>query len=259
MCLLVGEGIINEGVERKTISMKQRFLESETYKKGFVLVNQTEKRKKTTGDDIDTTLRRIIKASTYNLRSGGLSDREQNQMIASQYMKEIHITEEFFSRPIIYKALMSSENDFFRFENLRHHLIGIKTIDQLIDDYLPLYTIKYTYEDGKDIALLSPQEKLQLLVAVIMSEVRKSIDLNMPKIVGSKKFRPVCLADVFATEKSIYLASFPTIDPVTGEKIYVSTDERAKSQTEHDDPVSLNLKVVTCSSKTSGKRTHLLW
>ena len=121
---LLGEGIINEGVERKIISMKQRFLESETYKKGFVLVNQTEKRKKTTGDDIDTTFRRIIKASTYNLRSGGLSDREQNQMIASQHTKEIHITEEFFSRPIIYKALMSSENDFFRFDNLHTEYPG---------------------------------------------------------------------------------------------------------------------------------------
>lgn len=233
---LLGEGIINEGVERKTISMKQRFLESDTYKRGFVLVNQTEKRKKTTNDDIDTTFKRIIKASTYNLRSGGLSDNEQNQITASQHTKEIHITEEFFSRPIIYKALMSSENDFFRFENLRHHLIGISSIDELIDKYLPLYTIKYTYEDGKDISLLSAQERLQLLVGVILPEVRKSIDLNMPKIVGSKKFRPVSLQEVFAQQKSIYLASFPSIDPVTGKEIYIPTDERAKPQTEHDNP-----------------------
>ena len=233
---LLGEGIINEGVERKTITMKQRFLDSETYKKGFVLVNQTEKRKKTTNDDIDTTFRKTIKASTYNLRADGISDREQNQIIASQHTKEIRITEEFFSRPIIYKALVSSENDFFRFENLRHHLIGIKTIDELIDKYLPLYTIKYTYEDGKDIGLLSPQEKLQLLVGVILPEVRKSIDLNMPKIVGSRKFRPVTLSDIFAQTKSIYLTSFPTIDPVTGEKKFISTDERSKSQTEHDNP-----------------------
>lgn len=233
---LLGEGIINEGVERKTITMKRRFLDSETYKKGFVLVNQTEKRKKTTNEDIDTTFKRVIKASTYNLRSGGLSDSEENQIVASQHTKEIHIADEYFSRPIIYKALMSSENDFFRFENLRHHLIGIETIDQLIDDYLPLYTIKYTYEDGKDISLLSAQEKLQLLVGVILPEVRKSIDLNMPRIVGSKKFRPVTLSEIFAQEKSIYLTSFPTIDPVTGEKKFISTDERSKSQTEHDNP-----------------------
>jgi type III restriction enzyme len=41
---LLGEGIISEGVEKKTITMKQKFLESETYQKGFVLVNQTVKR-----------------------------------------------------------------------------------------------------------------------------------------------------------------------------------------------------------------------
>ncbi len=233
---LLGEGIINEGVERKTITMKQRFLESDTYKKGFVLVNQAEKRKKTTNEDIDTTFKRIIKASTYNLRSGGLSGREQNQIIASQHTKEIRITEEYFSRPIIEKALASSENDFFRFENLKHHLIGIKTINELIDKYLPLYIIKYTYEDGKDIHLLNAQEKLQLLVAVILPEVRKSIDLNMPKIVGSNVFRPISLAEIFAQQKSIYLASFPSIDSVTGEKIFISTDERAKPQTDHDNP-----------------------
>jgi type III restriction enzyme len=44
---LLGEGIMNEGVEKKTINLKYSFVESETYKKGFVLVNSVEKRKKT--------------------------------------------------------------------------------------------------------------------------------------------------------------------------------------------------------------------
>ncbi len=78
---LLGEGIINEGVERKTITLKQKFLESETYKKGFVLVNHTVKRTKTTDDEIDTTFNRTIKAGLYNLRARGLSDYEQNQQL----------------------------------------------------------------------------------------------------------------------------------------------------------------------------------
>lgn len=233
---LLGEGIISEGIEKKTITMKDAFLESETYKKGFVLVNHTEKRTKTANEEIDTTFNRVIKAGSYNLRATGLSDYEQNQIIAGQKTEVIRITEEFFALPIIRKALMSAEGNFFRFNNLRDHLVGIETVDELIEKYLPLYEIKYTYEDGKNIHLLSPVEKLQLLVGVILPEVRKSIDINMPKVTGSKKFRPVPLSTMFDKEKNIYLMSFPVEDPATGKKVFVSNDERAKAQSDHDNP-----------------------
>lgn len=233
---LLGEGIISEGIDKKTITMKESFLESETYKKGFVLVNHTEKRTKTKGEEIDTTFNRVIKAGSYNLRATGLSDFEQNQIIAGQKTEVIRITDEFFSLPVIRKALTSAEGNFFRFNNLCEHLVGIETVDELIEKYLPLYEIKYTYEDGKNIHLLSPVEKLQLLVGVILPEVRKSIDINMPKVTGSKKFRPVPLSAMFDKEKNIYLMSFPVEDPVTGKKVFVSNDERAKAQSDHDNP-----------------------
>lgn len=231
---LLGEGIISEGVEKKTITMKQKFLDSETYKKGFVLVNHTEKRTKTKSDEIDTTFNRVIKAGSYNLRAMGLTDYEQNQIIAGQKVAVIRIAEEYFPLPIIRKALVSAEGNFFRFNNLCEHIVGISTVDELIEKYLPLYEIKYTYEEGKSISQLSPTEKLQLLVGVILPEVRKAIDINMPRVTGSKKFRPVSLSVVFGQEKNIYLMSFPVEDSVTGEKVFMSNDERAKAQSDHD-------------------------
>jgi type III restriction enzyme len=231
---LLGEGIISEGVEKKTISMKQKFLESDTYKKGFVLVNHTEKRTKTKGDEVDTTFNRVIKAGLYNLRARGLSDLEQNQITAGQKVDVIRITDEYFPMPVIRKALVSAEGNFFRFNNLKEHLVGINTVDELIEKYLPLYEIKYTYEEGKSISQLSPTEKLQLLVGVILPEVRKAIDINMPRVTGSNKFRPVSLSAVFGKEKNIYLMSFPVEDPVNGKKVFVSNDERAKAQSDHD-------------------------
>lgn len=62
---LLGEGIINSGVEKRTICMKEQFLSSETYQKGFVLTNRPIYRKKTTDEEIDTTFNKIIKASIY--------------------------------------------------------------------------------------------------------------------------------------------------------------------------------------------------
>lgn len=233
---LLGEGIINEGVEKKTISLKQKFLDSDTYKKGFVLVNKSEKRTKTLSEEIDATFNKKIIARAYNLRSVGLSDIEQNQIIAGQKVEVIRLTEEYFSLPIIRKALVSAEGNFFRYNNLSNHIVGIASIDELIEKYLPQYEIKYTYEEGKSIAQLSPKEKLQLLVGVILPEVRKAIDLNMPRVTGSKKFRPVSLSAVFGREKNIYLMSFPVEDQITGEKVFMSNDERAKAQSDHRNP-----------------------
>lgn len=233
---LLGEGIISEGVEKKTITLKQHFLESDTYTKGFVLINQKQKRTKTTDEEIDTTFNRTIKAGLYNLRARALSDYEQNQQIASQKTKKINVTDEYFSEPIIRKALVSAEANFFRFNNLIHHLPDLNSVDELIEKYLPQYEITYTYEDGKDINLLSAQEKLQLLVGAILPEVRRRIDIYMPRESGSNVFRPVSLSQVFGQEKNIYLMSFPTTDPVTGKKVFISTDERAKAQSEHDNP-----------------------
>jgi type III restriction enzyme len=230
---LLGEGIINAGVEQKTIKMKKEFMESETYKKGFVLVNKLEKRLKTSDKEIDRTFKKIVKAASYHLHTKALSDKEQNEQIASLFIKEISISEKFFSRPIIEKALVRAENGFFRFNNLKNHIIGIKTINELIEKYLPLYQIKYFYEMGKEIENLKPEEKLQLLTGTILPEIRKSIDLNMPKIIGGKIFKPVSLQYVFRREKSIYLTSFPMIDKTTGKKVFISTDERSKDQTDN--------------------------
>jgi type III restriction enzyme len=172
-----------------------------------------------------------------------LSDYEQNQQIASQKTKVIRITDEFFAEPIIRKALVSAEANFFRHNNLVQHIPDLKTVDELIEKYLPKYEITYTYEDGKDIGLLNAQEKLQLLVGAILPEVRRRIDIYMPREAGSNQFRPVSLSQVFGKEKNIYLMSFPSIDLATGEKVFISTDERAKAQSDHDNPdLQFNVK-----------------
>ena len=232
---LMGEGIINEGVERRTIRMKPQFMESDTYKHGFVLVNRTIKRERTTDKEIDDTFKKTINAASYQLRARGLTDTEQNDAQSLQHVRLINVVVDF-DIVIVLKALMRAENGFFRFSNLKEHLIGLDSIDVFIEKYLSLYKIKYSYEPGKDIYDLSPLEKLQLLVNVILPEVRKAIDIHMPRIIGSNEFRPVSIEHVFEQEKSIYLTAFPMVDEVTGEVVYRVPIERAKPQTNHDKP-----------------------
>ena len=233
---LLGEGIINPPMEKRTISLKPDFLESETYKKGFVLVNQQLYRSKTTDTEIEATFNKSIKANIYKLYTRNLTDLEQNKNLAKIKYKTIYITEEYFSPLIIRKALMTAENNFFRFNNLKNHIVGLKSIDELIENYLPLYKIEYGYSENKDIDKLEAQEKLQLLVGVILPEVRKAIDRHMPKITGSHIFRPRSLSSIFQQEKNIYLVSYPNSDADTGETTSFAPDERAKPQSDHDNP-----------------------
>lgn len=240
---LLGEGIINEGVAKKTIRLKDRFLQSETYQKGFVLVNQQEYRSKNKDSEIEATFNREIIARSYQVYSRTLTDRENNQNQASLIHKDIKITSEYFSEHLIRKALILAENNFFRISNLKKHIIGIQSIDEMLDNYLPRYQVRYTYIKGKDITELSSQEKLQLLVNSILPEVRKSIDKNMPLITGGNIFKPKPLSSIFQKEKNIYLVAYPAMDDNTGEKTYIAPDERAKEQTNHDNQ-DLNFDIV---------------
>ena len=239
---LMGEGIINEGVERRTISMKPEFVESATYKHGFVLANRTVKRDRTTDTEIDNTFKKVINAASYQLRARGLTDKEQNEAQSQQRVRQINIVIDF-DVLVVLKALMRAENGFFRFGNLKEHLIGLDSVDTFIEKYLSLYTIKYSYESGKDIFDLTPLEKLQLLVSIILPEVRKAIDIHMPRVVGSDEFRPVSIERVFEREKSIYLTAFPILDEETGIVEYHAPIERAIPQSSHHDhDLRLNIK-----------------
>ncbi len=94
-------------------------------REGFVLVNQQEFRNKTTDSEIDTTSKREIKASASRYHAGSLTDKQQNQIQAEVNHKTIDLTEEYFSQPVLKKALVATEGNFFRFNYLREHIVGL--------------------------------------------------------------------------------------------------------------------------------------
>ncbi|ELA08233.1 Type III site-specific deoxyribonuclease [Moraxella macacae 0408225] len=224
---LLDKGIVNQGMQKRTIYLKPEFMQSATYQHGFVLVNQQEYRKRTTADEVQKTFNHKIKADNYTVREQALSDKQNNNNDEQKFITDIKLTTEFFSRHMIQKALILAENNFFRFNNLVQHIVDLPSIDYLIDEYLPQYDIEYSYSVGKEIYNLSAHEKLQLLVIGILPQVRRAIDKNMPIVTGSKVFRPKPLSEVFKAEKNIYLVSYQTPN---GEE---AIDERGKAQSTH--------------------------
>ena len=232
---LKNEGIMNEQVATVSIEMKNIFKKSDTYNRGFVLVNGIEKRPKTTKDEKDRVFGEVIDVRPYELLARSLTDSEEAGKSDAMKVGSLNIVKDF-NRGVIYKALMCAENGFFRFANLKEHITYIESTDQFIDDGLGRYTVKYEYHGKKDIHLLEPNEKLRLLVGDILPKVRQIVDRELPKKSAGREFRPVSLRKVFEEKKSIHIKSTPDIDMETGKIIYNSNTERATPQSEHEDP-----------------------
>lgn len=233
---LLNEGVVNQGIDKKTITLKSHFVNSETYQQGFILVNHQQRRQRATTNELEDTFDRQINATTYKVNDQLLTDKENNAVLATKKSCDIDLSDKYFSLPLLRKALIRAENGFFRFNQLKKHLIGLDSIDTFILDkkYLPKYKIKYSYTQGKEIEKLSAQEKLNMLVNTILPEVRKLIDTNMPLWIGSTNFVPTPLASVFSKQKNIYLVAYPVTDD-KGNTSYISSDERAIAQSRHTD------------------------
>ena len=232
---LKNEGILDKEMEKVSIKMKDVFMNSDTYRKGFVLVNGVGKRPKTTEDEKERVFGEVLSIKSYELQARGLTDAEEARDAEGVRIGDMDIIKDF-NRDIIKKSLMRAENGFFRFSNLIEHITYLQSIDQFIDEGLGEYTIKYEYQKGKDIPNLSVEEKLQLLIGEILPEVRKIVDRELPKKSAGKEFRPVSLRTIFEKEKSVYVRSSPEINERTGKVEYDSSNERTRPQTGNNDP-----------------------
>ncbi|MCY4576945.1 MAG: DEAD/DEAH box helicase family protein [Candidatus Kaiserbacteria bacterium] len=232
---LKNEGILNEEVQKVSIKMKDSFMQSNTYKKGFVLVNSIEKRQKTTKDEKERVFGETLDVTAYELSARALTDAEEAKNASGRKVGDMNIIKDF-DRNIIKKSLMAAENGFFRFANLKEHITYLQSIDQFIDEGLGTYTIRYEHQVGKDIHNLEVREKLQLLIGEILPKVRKIVDRELPKKSAGREFRPVSLRKIFEKEKSVYIRSHPETNERTGKVEYVSPGERAEAQSDSNNP-----------------------
>ena len=237
---LKDEGILDQQVEKVSIKMKDSFLSSETYKKGFVLVNGIEKRPKTTEDEKNKVFGEILNVSSYELSARAMTDVEEAKSTDSVRLGQMNIVRDF-NKEIIKRSLISAENGFFRFSNLKKHITYLDSIDQFIVEGLGAYVIKYEYQNDKDIEKLPPKEKMQLLVGKILPEIRKIIDRELPQKSGGREFSPVSISHIFKKEVNIYLRSSPFVNDQTGLVEYKTPGERAKPQSESDHELQLDI------------------
>lgn len=146
---LMLEGIIPEDGQLKDLWLKEIFKVSNTYKHGFVLVNSPEKRQKSLSTlEEEQTFRRSLVSREYKMQFQTLNDKQNNAEEASMKTAEFRLTpEDGFTYWLLYSVLYYYKNGFFRFSNLKKHIVELADMREFIEKFLPKYTIQYRYKD----------------------------------------------------------------------------------------------------------------
>lgn len=90
------EGIIGDKNNERTLFLKESFKNTETYKKGFVLLNSLEKRKKPKlSHEEELIFHKTLTIRNFEMRFRALSDYENNLDMAGLHAGKFQLTEEY--------------------------------------------------------------------------------------------------------------------------------------------------------------------
>ena len=219
---LMMEGVIAPEQNLRELRLKNIFKESETYKRGFVLLNRREERSKNLSDDeIQEAFYRPLEIRNYQMITRVLSDAQKNREIDSKNADVLRLTAKYgFNIWLVKWALYYYQNKFFRFENLKKHIRELRSIDHFIEEFLEKYEIQY-YFSNKKISDCSARERVNVLLYGILPEVEKVINTAIPKMIGSQEFYPHSISRIFEDQKTIYVGE---------------GNERAYGQITHENP-----------------------
>ena len=143
------EGVIAPEQNLRELRLKNIFKESETYKRGFVLLNRREERSKNLSDDeIQEAFYRPLEIRNYQMITRVLSDAQKNREIDSKNADVLRLTAKYgFNIWLVKWALYYYQNKFFRFENLKKHIRELRSIDHFIAEFLEKYEIQYYFSN----------------------------------------------------------------------------------------------------------------
>lgn len=200
------EGVIAPEQNLRELRLKNIFKESETYKRGFVLLNRREERSKNLSDDeIQEAFYRPLEIRNYQMIIRVLSDAQKNREIDSKNADVLRLTAKYgFNIWLVKWALYYYQNKFFRFENLKKHIRELRSIDHFIEEFLEKYEIQY-YFSNKKISDCSARERVNILLYGILPEIEKVINTAIPKMIGSQEFYPHSINRIFEVQKTIYV------------------------------------------------------
>lgn len=197
---LIKEGIIDDKLIEKELTLKDSFKETDFYQNGLIYLN---KKIKNNYKDIKS------------FNDLGIKEKDFNYKLHTHQGKTIHIFQENddtisiktatktislkdIDKHIIKNAL--AKNDFFKFSNIKIYFPCLKSITDIIEKEEYLASINIVFEGiQEDIENISNKNKFQA-IASILSEIENRIKNNLIEYKGSQEFEPSNINKVFSNK-----------------------------------------------------------
>ena len=198
---LIKEGIIDDKLVEKELSLKKSFKDTNFYQKSLIYLNKK----------IRNNYKDIM-----SFNDLGVNQKDFTYKLSSHFGKTIQIFQEnndlatvknvtktlkinAIEKHIIKNAL--AKNEFFKFSNIKTYFPDLISINDLIEKEDYLASINIVFEGmQRDVEKLSNKDKFQAIVN-ILSEIETRIKNNLVEYKGSREFKPNNIFKIFSDKK----------------------------------------------------------
>ncbi|MFH1713013.1 MAG: DEAD/DEAH box helicase family protein [Candidatus Jacksonbacteria bacterium] len=201
---LIEEGMLDENEVEVELKLKEKFKDTDFYKKGVVYANKKKKRSfEKIKRLIDLGVRK--KSINYQIMSGQGAEtnvfKNSDGLIregVSRTGKEIKLKD--IESHIIKNAL--AKNEFYNFNNLQKFIPKLESIKEFIEEEKYLAGFKINFLIDKYYTEINRQEIFKAILK-LLSSIEYEIKNNLTEYVGTEKFKPKNFYTVFPKLKKL--------------------------------------------------------
>ena len=194
---LVAQGIMDENIVERKLTLKDKFKKTDFYKYGLVYVNgKLENDYQHVKSFADLGVKRRNYVHTIATGHGGssvlLAEGRQKTVVSEETRRDVKLTK--IEKNVIQSAL--ARNPFYIFENVNHYFPHVKTMSQFIESEECLGGLEITFEGNLYQLEENRAEKLHAVMG-LLGEVEAEVRQQITDFRGSKEFARKWVRDIF--------------------------------------------------------------
>ena len=212
---LIDEGLIDETVVKRNITLKESFRDTDFYENGIVWINERKKREyrlvQSFDDIAPLTLRKKNHRHTIYAGEGGtttiLEDNTDTTETQQRHIAEIPVSQ--IEQNIVFEAI--ARNPFYRFDNLKQYFPNLTSMQEFrtSENYLGGLTIEF--RGNTQLLATALREKL-IACCDLLQTLETELKKHLTQHIGTKNFKPRQIKAVFLNKTLNFNAQNKSVD-----------------------------------------------
>ena len=197
---LIDQGLMDETVTKRHITLKDSFKDTNFYETGVVWVNERKKRDYQHVRAFDDLARLQLKQKNHqhNIYSSGggvttILANEDTTDIAERNSTDIPVNQ--IEQNIVFQAI--SHTPFFRFNNLKQYFPHLRSMQEFRTSTNYLGGLEIEFRGDLVRLATDPREKLRACCD-LLEKLATELEKNITQYVGTTTFKPYQIKDIFS-------------------------------------------------------------